>query len=699
MSGVFSPVRVVSAVRGCLGWGSVGGFAIKLGREADADTLPPSSVLFPRPSLMKAMVSMSSHSRLRSRSHSHLRSQSQSLLGGQVPDLRSRGGEMPMMAVSQPGTVPLPAPRMRLRMSVAMSGPVMIMPVILQTPAMMPVTMTMPMALAVPVPLPMSMRMPGTMRGHGERRERSELRLMPGQRQRRGQRLGSGQGSHDETGFTRREGEVREGWSLTTRVIFFLLQIGLILALSACVPNRPYWVSKKTGDGKPWAESSRLLTPLDAQHQEAQRVAGWRPERAPQIPPLRVVEFDDQGDLWTRSESEDAVKMIAGMPRDSVTVLFIHGWKNNAAATNDDFQSFQRLLADLERKGGLKRRVCGIYVGWRGDVLGPAADWSGIGFLPRQATIYNRIGAADRIANGLPFTQFLSHVSQTAMARGKCVMIGHSLGGRILETTMTRSLVDKVAEVSASSGTRMQMKKPADLILLINPASDGQRARQAQTGVRWAELSDKVTAADGQRYHVPLVVSMKSETDMATGWIYTVAMNLGKLGRKTRMYPAAPGYVDSSQKRYITQTAGTLDNMVTHRAHADRALDATLPAPVPGTRDDAFAYNMKFGTLDRFALTHGSKESRWWGLSKDHHVSNTPNGKGFKIYEPDAGRERGSYWVVQVPKQILNGHSGDAKDNGIFSPVMTDFFAALYSMTQPRRENAMPESVMGGEGE
>lgn len=481
-------------------------------------------------------------------------------------------------------------------------------------------------------------------------------------------------------------------FSLTKRVIFLLAQLALILALSACVPNRPYWVSKKTGDGRPWAESSRLLTPLTAEQQEAQREAAWHHGPAPKIPPLRIVEFDDQGDVWTKRETEAAVKMIAGMPQDSVVVLFIHGWKNNAAADNADFQSFQKLLASLEKKGGLKNRVCGIYVGWRGDIVSQAVEWTGIGYLPRQATIYNRIDAADRIANGLPFTQFISHVSQTAMKKGKCVMIGHSLGGRILETTITRSLVDKV--MAGDTGTQMKMQKPADLILLINPASDGQRARQAQTGVRWAELSEKLKAADGKRYYVPLVVSMKSETDMATGWIYTVAMNLGKWNRRTRMYPASPGYADSSQKRYITQTSGTLANMITHDAHENPAI--TEPAPVPGTSDDAFTYNIRHGTLDRFALTHGSKESRWWGLRRDHRVSSSPAGKGFKIYEPDSGRDRGAYWVVEVPKAVLNGHSGDRHDNGIFSPIMTDFFAALYSITQPHRENAVPESVLMG---
>jgi hypothetical protein len=447
---------------------------------------------------------------------------------------------------------------------------------------------------------------------------------------------------------------------------------GLILLplASACVPHRPYWLEPEPGVA--WKNTSKQLEMNKAGEMLAKGTQGE--------PPLCIVEFDDHGEFWSGRQEQAVERMLKAKKggKPPLVILFAHGWKNNADPKCGDLESFKKLLRELEQEQVLTRQfnVCGIYVGWRGDVTPRKVEYTGVGFVARQLTIYNRMDAADRLANGLPFTRFLSKVAQLSMQEsgGKCVMIGHSLGARILENTITRSLVENYGLASDRSGNRgsIALKKPADLVLLINPASDALRVRQTLMSVQWSPLSEqrliKGDGSLGDRYHVPLIISLRSETDTATGNIYTAAMKLGKWGRKTRMYPVSNGSEDHRQKEYITQTGPTLAHLLSHQVQEIKKPVELAVKPLD--------YNLHQATQNRFLLTHEGQAKQWYQIVPDTQGS-------FKVYAPEDETRRGSYWVMQVPPKVLNGHSGQGHLNGIFSDSMIDLFAALYRISIP----------------
>ncbi|MGV3661298.1 MAG: hypothetical protein ACO1TE_14010 [Prosthecobacter sp.] len=471
-----------------------------------------------------------------------------------------------------------------------------------------------------------------------------------------------------------------------------LLKAGMVAAvLAGCVDHRPYRLLPPDGSRQwsehKWSKSDEYFTPADTTINVAEEVTAEQRRNittATPQPRFSVVELDDNGEFWSRKQQAQALEMLRRSPKPPLTILYVHGWKHNASDNSGDYQSFRQLLARLALKKELtdQHTICGIYVGWRGDVLGKQWEWTGLGFLPRQITIYNRMDAADRIANGLPFTQFISSVSEgtyQAGKKGRCVMIGHSLGARILETTLSRTL-----STAATPGPNPEIKKPADLVLLVNPASDGLRARQTLLGVQWAEkslLRDLTSdGRPGEHYHVPLVVYIRSETDKATSWIYRTAMVLGKgITRKTRTYPPNNGRADHTQFDYITRTAPTMPHLLSHQVVSieDMVWNQSQQTPLDFNLGNKVA-------LNRFPLTLNDNTVRWYAIVPDTQGE-------FKMYAPEE-KKRGSCWIMQVPAEVLNGHSGERQHHGIFSESMIDFFAALYRITMPggQSQSAQP---------
>lgn len=471
----------------------------------------------------------------------------------------------------------------------------------------------------------------------------------------------------------------------------------LLLAVAAagmcgCVPHRPYRLEKPT-DSWRWSRSREYFKPVETKV-DMQRADV--PPGAPE-PKLAVVEFDDHGELWSRRQSEAALDMLRKKDEHGklpLTILYVHGWKHNASDHSADYQSFQELLRQLSMRPELTKHfsVRGVYVGWSGDIVPKALELA-TGFIPRQLTLYSRMDTADRIANGLPFTQFVSQVGQITIQdmKGRCVMIGHSLGGRILETTLTRTLSTAVA----APGPNGMLSKPADLVVLVNPASDGLRARQTLLAVKWAPTSNlptvKPNGERGEHYAVPLIVYVRSQSDVATSGIYRLAMMAGKAWHRTRTYPdASGGKADNTQFDYITCTAPTMAHLLTHRMEPSPGAFGTYQAEPDF---DPLKFNLSNNVaMSRFPLTlkgnpdKGKSKSlgksqegdtiRWYGIVEDH-------GGNFKMYEPTPQKQRGSCWIMEVPKAVLAGHSGDKKTNGIFSTSMIEFFAALYKITQP----------------
>ncbi|MEN8260686.1 MAG: esterase, partial [Pseudomonadota bacterium] len=91
---------------------------------------------------------------------------------------------------------------------------------------------------------------------------------------------------------------------------------------------------------------------------------------------LGFVEFDDQGQLHDRAQLNFLLRTLnaEAAKNNLLMVVYVHGWKHNAAPGNDNVASFRKSLEELSKlesiasrdEGRQKRKVTGVYLGWRG---------------------------------------------------------------------------------------------------------------------------------------------------------------------------------------------------------------------------------------------------------------------------------------------------------------------------------------------
>ncbi len=170
---------------------------------------------------------------------------------------------------------------------------------------------------------------------------------------------------------------------------------------------------------------------------------------------VSVVEFDDQGEPWNLEQLDAVVELIrtlnAESPHGIILHQFIHGWKSNASR---DQQSGQRLAwfeGEIERLAGYSeaastrdgapaRPVVGLFIGWRGRTYS----------LPVliDASFWNRRVAAHRVAS-IGLIEVLQRTLRAADENpdSKCFLLGHSMGGLILEKTVGQAVMGEILEV------------------------------------------------------------------------------------------------------------------------------------------------------------------------------------------------------------------------------------------------------------
>ena len=209
-----------------------------------------------------------------------------------------------------------------------------------------------------------------------------------------------------------------------------------------------------------------------------------------------VVEIDDQGDFHNPEHVYDVLEKLEmhSSARPVLLLTYIHGWRHNASEQSSDLVEFRKYvnhaannLQDLDSDPNRYKMVFGIYISWRGDSLGLTKLTSNKFTRALQIpTFWNRLAAAKRISN-TNTTNFLLSVSSrlklgdqsrvnnrknkqiaqhkrlprdfklTCLAAefrglaGKCsrsIVIGHSMGGRILENAVAQAMIGMRRQVA-----------------------------------------------------------------------------------------------------------------------------------------------------------------------------------------------------------------------------------------------------------
>lgn len=446
---------------------------------------------------------------------------------------------------------------------------------------------------------------------------------------------------------------------MTSLKAFLLAWTAVILA--ACVPIREI----RTVFPSATAESSQAAEVLSAPAPvpESCGVGGAAPHENTSLIEdygsyvLGFAEFDDQGwsygddaqltALQQRLQAEVADKRYADM--DFAVVVFVHGWHHNAHGNDCNVQEARQMVHiaaqqfdDAYNKHQIKRkrRVFGIYVGWRGE----SVDAAGV----RYTTVIDRRDAAEKVAKGSVRQLFANLHEQQLAAQAAAsdrkdandqadrmytTIVGHSFGGLIVFNSLSQQLInDLTADVQlycsshARDAAAMTSAWP-NQVVLINPAFEATRFEPLN------RLADRL-AACGYSTTIPLVTVVTADNDRWTGSVFTAA------------------------RRFLTLFEGYDQSTA---ASADLERNANLRA---------------IGHVDRYR-THrlclrGSDPNAYATVSPTPTPSSTANPQTIP------GR---TVWVVGAPPDIVNGHDGFLyahTRNGPPHPYLLNWLVALH---------------------
>jgi hypothetical protein len=241
--------------------------------------------------------------------------------------------------------------------------------------------------------------------------------------------------------------------------------------------------------------------------------------------------------------------------RDLLIVVFVHGWHHSAEEGDGNIKTFRTVLANVAvaeaASGRTAREVAGVYVGWRGDslALGPI----------NNVTFWDRKNTAEKVGHG-EVTELLSRIelikrTRDSMARDaafeaksksdagskqsteenrcakliaagqdvtsqtKLVVIGHSFGGLVVQTSIGQILEDRAIRTKGGDyGCQLDVEGFGNLVVLINPAFEAQR----YSGLH--DIASHRTWFPPQQ--LPVEVILTSKADDATGVLFPLGRRI-----------------------------------------------------------------------------------------------------------------------------------------------------------------------------
>lgn len=287
-----------------------------------------------------------------------------------------------------------------------------------------------------------------------------------------------------------------------------------------------------------------------------------------------VVELDDQGVMWDPAQLDWTLEHLGETIRDSahgtIVLVFVHGWKQDASRHDDPksrlalfHRDVERIAWRVEEDPGPDPALVGVYFGWRGRSF----------TIPmlENLTFWNRRVAAARAASvGLLecLLEIGTLVGQDRMS--KTVVMGHSLGGAIVERVLAPTLVSSAVK---AAGTSRPAPVLFDLVVLANPASSALDAERLigffdrkQVRLVTIDPDGALNLASG-----PLIASINAEDDLVNRISYPIGMWFNSLVLRYRK-GHAPG--EPSQRRLAIRAAGHERSLISHEARV--AADGTI---------------------------------------------------------------------------------------------------------------------------
>jgi hypothetical protein len=415
--------------------------------------------------------------------------------------------------------------------------------------------------------------------------------------------------------------------------------------------------------------------------------------------------------------------------KDLSIVVFVHGWKHNAQADDANVQEFRDLLEaagaeerDRTLPGGTARRVVGIYVAWRGK------SWT-IPDPVLSLTFWARKEAARRVSVGSSRELFArlrslrTHYNETVVVapasapgqgaggnarpvvalraraaeqtgasseqgpqrpRIRMLMIGHSFGGLILYAAMSGSLIESLTAQRDLAGLGVDgelAERPADMILLINPAFEASR---------YESLYRVSNGYAPSRFQPPLLVSVTSIKDWATGIAFPIGRSVNTLFERE---------TTPEQGTAMKKTPGHIEQYLTHRlhAHVPDASGTSGSSGEPAPADPSGGRCRGWKSEAELKALHGGELGQAVRRNKQLEANNTAaffreNLAPSHLLRPEWTRTfcGGSYltmarsggdarqanalvWNIQVDGDVIRNH------DDVMNPVFRAFMRQLYT--------------------
>ena len=333
-----------------------------------------------------------------------------------------------------------------------------------------------------------------------------------------------------------------------------LLLACLLVSITGCARHAPYHTLPATDDNcRAESPGSECTQSYYQQYEDYD---------------LAFVEFSERGNVFSGDYQSDVLSSIRSKASEDgvVLVVFIHGWKHNADESDENLLDFKASLQTVSRQlkdrfgdNGLgKRRVIGLYVGWRGANL--AVDYLD------SITFWDRKSVAEEVGKG-GITRLLLELDGITRSVDENVMvvIGHSFGGAIVVSALSEVLTERVVLRTARNEYARTI---GDGILVLNPAIE---ATQALAFVEAAIENDY------RPEQHPLFISLSSDADKATHYSFPLGQSVGLLLTWRQTDLARAYYYDRrspdetmklKEEHLDTTTVGNFAPFLTHRLTA-----------------------------------------------------------------------------------------------------------------------------------
>ena len=335
-----------------------------------------------------------------------------------------------------------------------------------------------------------------------------------------------------------------------------------LLMLAGCVGRGPYRTSY------PGTSAPPIAPVLNSKHEDIRVVEDHGSFK------LAFVEFDESGNRQQGTKQIEAAERVIRQARGldlrtgavqpntvgGLTVLYIHGWKNNARSVEGQMKDVEKFRLALERISKeldldpAKMPITGVYIGWRGRSVN--IDNALLNFW----TLFPRYFVAGRVSSD-EMQKTIARIFNAGAAgkgrpnhlRPRVVLLGHSLGGRVLEGAVENvqgsSLFEGIgpsqnglvlgACVTLNNGTVTPPESPVDLVLSVNEATRSFKVRRANKlcnppldakrfvrhpGYEKTFCEDSKNRNEAICKPYPLFVHIASSADWATRWLALLAL-------------------------------------------------------------------------------------------------------------------------------------------------------------------------------